>query len=184
MGIGMDSPALHIKKDLLKKVAQANAQTSASLPGRPIMNAIGFWEDEPAGVVMGKLPSRAVYEDLVSAIDVSAPYLYPVPDQPLSSVGDAVARARSPPAARSLSCRSCSSLPGNRQTVIQRRPNCAMAFLAPVEGATNRLLLLRLGHRPAQTVIAAAQPELWKSVKKLNQDLSDIAPRLLWRQIE
>src|ERR1044072_4612675 len=36
----------------------------------------------------------AVYEDLVTAIDVSAPYLYPVPYQPISSVGDAVARAR------------------------------------------------------------------------------------------
>ena len=94
MGVGMDSPALNFKKDLLKQVAEANAKTSAAVPGRPIMNAIGYWEDEPAGVVMGKLPSKAVYEDLVTAIDVSAPYLYPVPYQPISSVGDAVARAR------------------------------------------------------------------------------------------
>src|SRR5579864_8233395 len=94
IGAGADRPALIFKKVLLKQVAEANAKTGAAVPGRPIMNAIGYWEDEPAGVVTGKLPSRAVYEDLVAAIDVSAPYLYPVPYQPIASVGDAVARAR------------------------------------------------------------------------------------------
>src|SRR4029077_12755787 len=94
LGLGADSPALIFKKDLLRQVAEANAKMKANVPGRPIMNAIGYWEDEPAGVVKGKLPSKAVYEDLVAALDVSAPYLYPVPYQPISSIGDAVARAR------------------------------------------------------------------------------------------
>ena len=71
MGVSTDSPALVFKKDLLKEVAEANAKSRAAVPGRPIMNAIGYWENEPAGVVAGQLPSKAVYEDLVAAIDVS-----------------------------------------------------------------------------------------------------------------
>src|SRR5688572_24523567 len=94
MGVGADSPALVFRKDLLKQLAEANARTIAAVPGRPIMNAIGYWENEPAGVVKGTLPSKATYDEIVSAIDVSAPYLYPVPYQPIASVGDAVARAR------------------------------------------------------------------------------------------
>src|SRR5262249_42700231 len=55
-----------------------------------------------------------------------------------------------------------------------------MAFLALVEGA-HGIAYYSYGHvtgRP-KTTIAAAQPELWKSVKKLNQDIADIGPRLL-----
>jgi hypothetical protein len=181
MGVGMDSPALNFKKDLLKQVADANARTSAAVPGRPIMNAIGYWEDEPAGVVSGKLPSKAVYEDLVAAIDVSAPYLYPVPYQPISSVSDAVARARR------ASDGKKPVLPVLQIFVWEakdRYPTPAelrcMAFLALVEGAQG------IGYysygsvtgRP-KTTIAAAQPELWKSVKKLNHDIADIGPQLL-----
>lgn len=181
MGIGIDSPALYFKKDLLKQVADANAKTSAAMPGRPIMNAIGYWEDEPTGVFKGKLPSKAVYEDLVAALDVSAPYLYPVPYQPISSVGDAVARAR--------------KASDGKKPVIpvlqifvwdakDRYPTPAelrcMAFLSLVEGAQG-IGYYSFGSvtgRP-KTTIAAAQPDLWKSLKKLNHDIADIGPRLL-----
>lgn len=181
MGVGADSPALIFKKDLLKQVGEANAKTSAAVPGRPIMNAIGYWENEPAGVVMGKLPSKAVFEDLVAAIDVSAPYLYPVPYQPISSVGDAVARAR--------------KASGGKKPVLpvlqlfvwepkDRYPTPAelrcMAILSLVEGA-NGIGYYSYGSvtgRP-KTTIAEAQPELWKSVKKLNHEIADIGPRLL-----
>lgn len=181
MGVGIDSPALNFKKDLLRQVSEANAKTRAAVPGRPIMNAIGYWEDEPAGVVMGKLPSKAVYEDLVAAIDVSAPYLYPVPYQPIASVGDAVARARKASAGKKP------VLPVLQIFVWDpkdRYPTPAelhcMAFLSLVEGAHG------IGYysygtvtgRP-KTTIAAAQPQLWKSVQKLNHDLADIGPRLL-----
>lgn len=181
MGVGMDSPALNFKKNLLKQVVESNAKTSAAVPGRPIMNAIGYWENEPAGVVTGKLPSKAVYEDLVSAIDVSAPYLYPVPYQPVSSVGDAVARARKASGGKKP------LLPVLQIFVWEaedRYPTPAelrcMAFLSLVEGAHG------IGYysygtvtgRP-KTTIAAAQPDLWKSLKKLNHDIADIGPRLL-----
>lgn len=181
MGVGMDSPALNFKKDLLKQVAESNARTRAAVPGRPIMNAIGYWEDEPAGVIKGKLPSKAVYEHLVAAIDVSAPYLYPVPYQPIASVGDAVARAR-------LASGGKKPLLPVLQIFVwepkDRYPTPAelrcMAFLALVEGAHG------IGYysygtvtgRP-KTTIAEAQPELWKSVNKLNHDIADVAPRLL-----
>jgi len=181
MSVGVDSPALYFKKDLLKQVAEANAKTSAAVPRRPIMNAIGYWEDEPAGVVKGKLPSKAVYEDLVAAIDVSAPYLYPVPYQPISSVGDAVARARRASAGKKP------VLPVLQIFVWEvkdRYPTPAelrsMAFLALVEGA-HGIGYYSYGSvtgRP-KTTIALAQPELWKSVKKLNYDIANIGPRLL-----
>lgn len=181
MGIGIDSPALYFKKDLLKQVADANAKTSAAMPGRPIMNAIGYWEDEPMGVFKGKLPSKAVYEDLVAALDVSAPYLYPVPYQPIASVGDAVARAH--------------KASDGKKPVIpvlqifvwdakDRYPTPAelrcMAFLSLVEGAQG-IGYYSFGSvtgRP-KTTIAAVQPDLWKSLKKLNHDIADIGPRLL-----
>jgi hypothetical protein len=181
VGLGFDSPALWLKQDLLKQVAEANAKTSAAVPGRPIMNAIGYWEDEPTGVFKGKLPSKAVYEDLVAAIDVSAPYLYPVPYQPISSVGDAVARARNASAGKKP------ILPVLQIFVWDakdRYPTPAelrsMAFLALVEGAHG------IGYYSYGTVtgqsgtnIAAAQPELWKSVKTLNHDIAEVGPRLL-----
>jgi hypothetical protein len=181
LGLGMDSPALYFKQNLLKQVAESNAKTRAAVPGRPVMNAIGYWEDEPDGVVKGKLPSKAVYEDLVAAIDVSAPYLYPVPHQPVSSVGDAVARAREASSGRKplLPVLQLFAWDAKDRYPTPAELRC-MAFLALVEGAHG------IGYYSYGTVtgypgttIAAAQPELWKSVKPLNQDLADIGPRLL-----
>jgi hypothetical protein len=181
LGVGVDSPALHFKKDLLKQTAEANAKSRALVPGRPIMNAIGYWENEPAGVIKGSLPSKAVYEDLVAAIDVAAPYLYPVPYQPISSVGDAVARAAK---ASSGTKPVLPILQLFVWDVKDRYPTPAelrcMAFLALVEGG-HGIGYYSYGSvtgRP-KTTIAAAQPELWQSVKKLNHDLADIGPRLL-----
>lgn len=181
MGIGMDSPALNFKKDLLKQTAEYNAKTSAAVPGRPIMNAIGYWEDEPAGVVKGKLPSKAVYEDLVAAIDVSAPYLYPVPYQPISSVGDAVARARKASGGKKplLPVLQIFTWDAKDRYPTRDELRC-MVFLCLVEGA-HGIGYYSYGHvtgRP-KTTIAQAQPELWKSVKKLNQEIANIGPRLL-----
>lgn len=181
MGIGMDSPALNFKKDLLKQVAEANAKTHAAVPGRPIMNAIGYWEDEPSGVIAGKLPAKSVYEVLVAAIDVSAPYLYPVPYQPVSSVGDAVARARKASAGTKPVLPVLQLFVWNAKDRYPTPDELrCMAFLALVEGA-HGIGYYSYGSvtgRP-KTSIAAAQPELWKSVKKLNHDLRDIGPRLL-----
>src|SRR5262249_53386577 len=56
----------------------------------------------------------------------------------------------------------------------------AMAFLALVEGAQG-IAYYSYGSvtgRP-KTTIAAAQPELWRSVKKLNHELAEVGPRLL-----
>lgn len=146
-----------------------------------MMNAIGYWEDERTGVVMGKLPSKAVYEDLVTAIDVSAPYLYPVPYQPISSVGDAVVRARKATTHKKpiLAVLQLFVWDAKDRYPTPAELRC-MAFLALVEGSHG------IGYysygtvtgRP-QTTIAAAQPELWKSVKRLNHDIADIGPRLL-----
>lgn len=179
--MGIDSPALYYKKDLLAQTAEANGKITSLVPNRPIMNAIGYWEDEPEGVFTGKLPSRAVYEDLVAALDISAPYLYPVPYQPVASVGEAVSRAR-------LATKGSKPLLPILQLfawkATDRYPTPAelrcMAFLALVEGAQG------IGYysygsvtgKP-KTTIAEAQPELWKSVRNLNRELAVYGPRLL-----
>lgn len=181
LGIGMDSPALNLKQDLLKQTREYNEKTQAAVPGRPVMNAIGYWEDEPEGVFKGKLPSKAAYEDLVSAIDVSAPYLYPVPYQPVSSVGDAMARARNATSGRKplLPVLQLFAWDAKDRYPTPTELRC-MAFLALVEGAHG------IGYYSYGTVtghpgktIAATQSELWKSVKPLNHDLAAIAPQLL-----
>lgn len=177
--LGTDSPALYFKKNLLAQTAEANAKPRAAVPNRPLANAIGYWEDEPAGVIAGKLPTKAVYEDLVAALDVSAPYLYPVPYQPVASVGDAVARAR--------------EATGGTKPIVPilqlfawdakaRYPTPAelrcMTYLALVEGASG-IGYYSFGHvtgHPKQT-LAEVQPELWKSVKRLNHELAELARR-------
>lgn len=177
--LGTDSPALYFKKDLLKQTAEANAKSRAAVPNRPLANAIGYWEDEPQGVVDGKLPTRAVYEDLVAAIDVSAPYLYPVPYQPVASVGDAMRRAREAagkkpivPILQLFAWDAKARYP----TVAELR---CMTYLALVEGASG-IGYYSYGHvtgHPKKS-IAEVQPELWKSVKQLNKEIAELAPQV------
>ncbi|HEV7403093.1 MAG TPA: hypothetical protein VGO11_09215 [Chthoniobacteraceae bacterium] len=93
MGIGIDSPVLELKPPLLDNLKADLEKNRAATPNRPIMHAIGYWLNEPAGVIANTLPPLEKYESVVQAIDVSAPYLYPVPYQPIRSVGEAVARA-------------------------------------------------------------------------------------------
>jgi hypothetical protein len=93
-GIGMDSPALYWKQNLLKKAQADLVRMRALVPNRIVMNAIGYWEDEPTGVYSNKVPSKERYEELVKVLDVSAPYLYPIPYQPVRSIGEAVERAK------------------------------------------------------------------------------------------
>jgi hypothetical protein len=181
LGIGMDSPALNFKTDVLAKTREHNAKLAAIVPGRPIMNAIGYWENEPEGVFNGTLPSKEKYDDLAASIDVAAPYLYPVPYQPVSSVGDAVARARA-------------AVKGTRPVlpILQlfawkpddRYPTPAelrcMTMLALVEGASG-IGYYSYGHvtgRP-KTTIAEAQPGLWNCVRALNREVSELGPKLI-----
>lgn len=181
LAIGSDSPALYYKKDLLAQTAEANAKVATAAPGRPLMNAIGYWEDEPEGVYSGKLPSRAKYEDLVAAIDVAAPYLYPVPYQPVASVGEAVARARAAtggkkpllPVLQLFAWKPTDRYP----TPAELR---AMVFLSLVEGA-HGIGYYSFGHVTGKpkTTIAEAQPELWQSVQTINREVFEIGPRLV-----
>jgi hypothetical protein len=131
-------------------------------------------------VFEGKLPSREKYEELVKSIDVAAPYLYPVPYQPVASVGEAIARAREAtrgtkpilPILQLFAWKAEDRYP----TPTELR---CMTLLALVEGAQG------IGYysygsvtgRP-KTTIAEAQPELWKSLKELNRDVAKCGPRL------
>ncbi|MCC7192569.1 MAG: hypothetical protein IT444_07275 [Phycisphaeraceae bacterium] len=180
LAISADSPALYFKDNLVKQTQEANDKVRAAIPGRPVMNAIGYWENEPEGVIAGKLPSKATYDDLVAAIEVSAPYLYPVPYQPVSTVGDAVARARiatdgKKPLIPILQVFSW-DLKDRYPTPAELR---VMVYLSLVEGADGIGYYSYgsvTGH-PKKT-IAQVQPELWQSVKALNHEAAKTGPRL------
>src|SRR3954469_10368883 len=56
MGIGIDSPVLELKPPLLDNLKADLEKNRAAVPNRPIMHAIGYWLDEPAGVIANTLP--------------------------------------------------------------------------------------------------------------------------------
>jgi hypothetical protein len=176
MSIGMDSPALNWKDKMLEQVAADKAKAHAMVAGRPTMYAIGYWDDEPAGVAAGKVLGKDKYDDLVRAIDVAAPYLYPVPYQPVSTVGDAVARAKAATQGRKP---VLPILQIFTWTEKDRYPTPAelkcMVYLSLIEGANG------IGYysynsvtgKP-KTTIAQAQPELWQSLQGLNAEVAKI----------
>lgn len=180
LAISADSPAMYFKDNLIKQTREANEKVRAAAPGRPVMNAIGYWENEPEGVVAGKLPPKEKYEDLAAAIDVSAPYLYPVPYQPVSTVGDAVSRAHQATEGKKPLLPILQLFAWD---VKDRYPTPAelrvMVYLALVNGADGIGYYSYgsvTGH-PKQT-IAQVQPELWESVKKLNEEVARVGPAL------
>jgi hypothetical protein len=177
----MDSPALFWKEDLLKKAKADLATMRRLVPNRAIMNAIGYWEDEPEGVYANKVPSKERYEELVKVLDVSAPYLYPIPHQPVGSVGVAITRAK--------------IASGGKKPVLpilqlftwqvkDRYPTPAelrcMVYLSLIHGADG------IGYYSYSNVtgkkntnIAKEQPELWQAVKQINSELAESLPLLL-----
>lgn len=175
-GVGMDSPALYWKDDLLQKSRDDLVKMRKLFPNRPIFHAIGYWEDEPAGVFSNKLPAKDRYEELVKVLDVSAPYLYPLPHQPVRSVGEALARANAASGGRKP------LLPVLQLFVWKpedRYPSPAelkcMAYLSLIHGADG------IGYYSYNYVtgktgtnIAREQPELWRSVKPLNAEVKQI----------
>lgn len=175
-GVGMDSPALYWKDDLLKKSQDDLMKMRKLFPNRPIFHAIGYWEDEPAGVFSNKVPAKDRYEELVKILDVSAPYLYPLPHQPVRSVGEAMARANAASAGRKP------LLPVLQLFVWKpedRYPSPAelkcMAYLSLIHGADG------IGYYSYNYVtgktgtnIAREQPELWRSVKAINAEVKQI----------
>jgi len=179
--LGIDSPALNFKTDMLQKTVSANNKSREAVPKRPVMNAIGYWEDEPAGVVAGKLPSKPMYEHVVSAIDVAAPYVYPVPYQPVASVGEAVRRARAATEGKKPLVPILQLFAWDAKA---RYPTGAelrcMTYLALVEGASG-IGFYSYGHVTGQPnkTIAEVEPELWRSMKRLNREIAELAPKLV-----
>lgn len=180
-GVGMDSPALNWKDNLLERCRMDLANMQKAFPNRPIFHAIGYWEDEPEGVYNNKLPSKEKYEELVKVLDVSAPYLYPVPYQPVRSVGEALARADVAGGGRK-------SLLPVLQTFAwkpdDRYPTLAelkcMVYLSLIHGADG------IGYYSYNYVagkqgtnIAREQPDLWAAVKSINSEVKLIGEILL-----
>lgn len=185
-GVGMDSPALYWKDDLLEKSKADLAKMQSMFPKRPIFHAIGYWENEPDGVYRNKVPSKDRYEELVKVIDVAAPYLYPLPYQPVKSVGEAVERANAAgggkkpvlPVLQLFVWKPEDPYP----TVAELK---CMAYLSLIHGADG-IAYYSYNYVAGKTGtnIAHEQPELWKSVKPLNAEVKQIGEFLLDSQPE
>jgi len=117
----------------------------------------------------------------VRTIDVSAPYLYPVPYQPIRSVGDAVGRA-------SQASQGKKPLLPILQifawTPADRYPTPAelkcMVYLSLIHGARG-IGYYSYNHVTGRkgVTFAEAQPEIWNSLKPVNAELARIGPFLL-----
>jgi hypothetical protein len=180
-GVGMDSPALYWKQDLLEKAKADLARMRALVPNRTIMNAIGYWEDEPAGVYSNRVPSKERYEDLVKVLDVSAPYLYPIPYQPVRSVGEAVERAKTATGGKKplLPILQLFTWQAKDRYPTPAELKC-MVYLSLIHGAKG------IGYYSYSRVtgkkgtnIAKEQPELWQTVKEINSEIARIRGLLL-----
>ena len=181
IGVGMDSPALFWKQDLLKKAPADLATMQGLVPNRIIMNAIGYWEDEPAGVYANKVPSKERYEELVKVLDVSAPYLYPIPYQPVRSVGEAVERANTASGGRKPLLPILQLFTWQAKDRYPTPPELrCMVYLSLIHGADG------IGYYSYDNVtgkkgtnIAKEQPELWQAVKQINSEIAEMRPLLL-----
>lgn len=172
LGIGVDSPALSYPDKTLEKTREANDSVRKQLPGRPVMNAIGYWEDEPKGVVDGKLPRKEKYEDIVAAIEVPAPYLYPVPYQRIDTVADALARARNVGGGKQLLLPILQTFAWEAKDRYPTPDELrCMVYLSLIEGANG------IGYYAYHSItgkkdtdITKEQPELWKAVSGVNAE--------------
>jgi hypothetical protein len=181
LAIGMDSPVLNLKPPLLDNLKAELEKTRKAIPGRPVMHAIGYWLDEPAGVTANTLPPPEKYEAVVQAIEVSAPYLYPVPYQPIRSVGEAVGRAS---AASGGKKPLLPILQIFAWTATDRYPTAAelkcMVWLSLIHGARG-IGFYSFNHVTGKkdVTFAQEQPEVWNSLKDVNTELARLGPFLL-----
>jgi hypothetical protein len=181
MGIGIDSPVLELKPPLLENLKADLEKNRATTPNRPIMHAIGYWLNEPAGVIEGTPPPREKYESVVQTIDVAAPYLYPVPYQPIRSVGEAVRRASAASAGRKP---LLPILQIFTWTATDRYPRPAelkcMVYLSLIHGARG-IGFYSYNHVTGKKGVTFAQdqPKLWASLKEINAELAQLGPFIL-----
>jgi hypothetical protein len=145
------------------------------------MHAIGYWLNEPAGVVANTLPPPEKYEAVVQTIDVAAPYLYPVPYQPVGSVGEAVGRAS---AATQGKKPLLPVLQIFKWNATDRYPTPAelrcMVFLSLIHGAKGiGFYSYNYVTGKKGVTFAQEQPETWQSLKAVNKELAEIGPFLL-----
>ncbi|NQU11393.1 hypothetical protein HQ590_11415 [bacterium] len=180
-GIGTDSPALYWKDDLAAKAAADLAKVRAEFPKRPVMHAIGYWENEPAGVVSNQVPPKERYEELVKVLDVSAPYLYPIPYQPVATVGEAVARARAATGGKKplLPILQLFTWEAKDRYPTPAELKC-MVYLALINGARG------IGYYSynyvagkKDTNVAKEQPALWAAVKQINREVQAVGAFLV-----
>ncbi len=181
LGIGMDSPVINLKPPLIDNLKADLEKTRTAFPNRPVMHAIGYWLGEPAGVVANTLPPPEKYETVVQTIDVAAPYLYPVPYQPIRSVGDAVGRAS---AASGGKKPLLPILQIFAWTATDRYPTAAelkcMVYLSLIHGARG-IGFYSYNHVAGKKGVTFAddQPALWNSLKEVNSELAHIGPFLI-----
>jgi hypothetical protein len=177
----MDSPVINLKPPLLENLRADLEKVRSAIPNRPVMHAIGYWLDEPKGVVANTLPPPEKYESVVQTIDVAAPYIYPIPYQPVRTVGEAMARAT---AASGGKKPLLPVLQIFAWTATDRYPTAAelkcMVYLSLIHGARG-IGYYSYNHVTGKkgVTFAQEQPEVWDSIKSVNAELAQIGPLLL-----
>ena len=180
-GIGMDSPALNWKEDLLEKSRADLAAMQKSFPNRPIFHAIGYWADEPEGVFSNKLPAKERFEELIKVLDVSAPYLYPLPYQPVRSISEALSRADAAGGGRKPLLPILQLFvwkPEDRYpTSVELKCMVYQSLIHGADGIGYYSFNYVTGKQ--QSNLAREQPELWQSVRAINADAKQVGEFLL-----
>ena len=177
--LSTDSPVLVFKENPIEKTKAANASARALCPDRPTLNAIGYWLNEPEGVIKNTLPGKDKYEDLVGAIDIAGPYLYPVPYQPVGTVGDAVSRARDATKGTKPLLPILQLFQWEKATrhATATELRC-MVYLSLIEGATG----IGYFHYNSVKDPAKSDPEAlkaWESLAQLNKEVAEIGGKLM-----
>ncbi len=179
-GIAVDSPNISYKKDTIAKTREDLAKVQKLIPDRPVFNAVGYWynpqdiDNEASAVEKNLIPEKAQYEDVINAIDVSALYLYPVPYQPISTVGDAVVRAKKASEGKKAVVPILQLFTWAEKNRYPSPDELrGMVYLALAAGADG------IGYYDYSYVtgkkgtnIAAEQPELWKTAGRVNRELA------------
>jgi hypothetical protein len=91
--IGIDSPA-HELAEPLKQMEAEVKRIREAVPSRPIFHAMAYWEKDKHAYQGSGIYGKEKYEELFKLNDISAPFLYPVPQFKIAEMVPALDRIK------------------------------------------------------------------------------------------
>lgn len=92
--IGIDSPG-HELTEPLKQMEAEVKRIRENLPSRPIFHAMAYWEKDKNAYQGSGIYGKEKYEELFKLNDISAPFLYPIPQFKIAEMVPAFDRIKS-----------------------------------------------------------------------------------------